>query len=301
MCAIILMIYSNKNSYEEIIKIMDSKITVYHADYLVNDGLLTAWKQTIKDISRNRWLIWVNFKKDFFSQYKQSGLGMFWSLIMPIVPVSAYLFLAYIRVLNVKGNIPFPVYIIIGMTFWLFLKEGINSGMKAIQKDKGILTKIDTPLIVVTLARYGNVCANTLIRLAFLIFVLFIYRIVPKPNILLIPFVFLPLICLGLGLGIMLGVFNVANTDIENITNVFLTYGMFVSSVIFPMPVVGIMAKVNNINFFNHLIVGIRDFIVTGHIQYSIHFWAASAVSVGIFLLAVKWQHSLQYKVKRLL
>ncbi len=280
---------------------MDSKITIYHADYLVGEGLLTAWKQTIKDIIRNRWLIWVNFKKDFFSQYKQSGLGIFWSLIMPIVPVSAYLFLAYIRVLNVRGNIPFPVYIIIGMTFWLFLKEGINSGMGAIQKDKGILTKIDTPLVVVILARYGNVCANTLIRLAFLIFVLFLYRIVPHPNIFFIPFVLLPLVCLGLGLGIILGMFNAANTDIENVTNVFLTYGMFISSVIFPMPIEGLMAKVNNINFFNHLIVGIRDFIVTGHIQYPIHFVVASIVSISFFLLAVKWQHSLQYKVKRLL
>ena len=280
---------------------MNSNITVYHKDYLISDSLIAAWRKTLQDVWRHRWLIWVNFKKDFFAQYKQSGLGMLWSVIIPIIPVSAYLFLGYLRVLDVKGTMPFPVYIIIGMTFWLLLKDGINSGVGAIQKDKGILTKINTPLIVVILSRYGNVCANTLIRLLFLIVILFFYKIIPNLNIILIPLVLLPLICFGFGLGILLGIFNSANSDIENVSNMFLTYGMFVSSVIFPMPTEGILGLVNSLNIFNHLIVGIRDFIVLGQFQYPALFGASSAIGLCIMLLGVKWQHTVQYKVKGLL
>jgi lipopolysaccharide transport system permease protein len=280
---------------------LNTHITVYHKDYLISDSLITAWRKTLQDIYRNRWLIWVNFKKDFFSQYKQSGLGMLWSLVMPIIPVSAYLFLGYLRVLDVRGAMPFPVYIITGMTFWLLLRDGINSGMGAIQRDRGILTKINTPLIVVILSRYGSVCANTLIRLVFLIFILFFYNIIPNLNILLIPLVLLPLVCFGLGLGILLGIFNSANSDIENVSNMFLRYGMFVSSVIFPMPTEGVLGLVNNLNIFNHLIVGIRDFIVLGQFQYPAHFAASSAIGICFLILGVKWQHTVQYKVKGLL
>lgn len=280
---------------------MDLNITVYHKDYLIFDSLITAWRKTLQAIWRNRWLIWVNFKKDFFSQYKQSGLGMLWSLIMPIIPVSAYLFLGYLRVLDVRGAIPFPVYIITGMTFWLLLKDGIISGMGAIQQDKGILTKIDTPLIVVILSKYGSVCANTLIRLVFLIFILFFYNIIPNLNIILIPFVLLPLVCFGFGLGILLGIFNSANSDIGNVSNMLLTYGMFASSVIFPMPTEGILGLVNSLNIFNHLIVGIRDFIVLGQFQYPALFGASSAIGLCIMFLGVKWQHTVQYKVKSIL
>ena len=85
---------------------MNSNVTVYHKDYLIFDSLITAWRKTLQAIWRNRWLIWVNFKKDFFYQYKQSGLGMLWSLIMPIIPESAYLFLGHLRVLDVRGAIP---------------------------------------------------------------------------------------------------------------------------------------------------------------------------------------------------
>lgn len=280
---------------------MDSNITEYNKDYLISDSLIVAWRKTIQDVWRHRWLIWVNFKKDFFSQYKQSGLGMVWSLIMPIIPISAYLFLGYLRVLNVREAMPFPVYIISGMTFWKLLKEGIISGMGAIQKDKGLLTKINMPLIVVILYRYGSVCANTLIRLVFLIFILFFYKIVPSLNIILIPFVILPLVCFGLGLGILLGIFNTANSDIENVSIMFLTYGMFVSSVIFPMPTKGALGLVNSLNIFNHLIVGIRNFIVLGKFQYPVHFVASSAIGLCIMFIAVKWQHTVQYRVKGLL
>jgi lipopolysaccharide transport system permease protein len=280
---------------------MDLNITVYHKDYLISDSLITSWRKTLQAIWRNRWLIWVNFKKDFFSQYRQSGLGLLWSLIVPIIPVSAYLFLGYVRVLNVRGGMPFPVYIITGMTFWLLLREGIDSGMGAIQRDRGILTKINTPLIVVILSRYGGVCANTLIRFVFLIFILFFYKIIPNPNIIIIPFIVLPLVGLGLGLGILQGIFNSANNDITNVSNMFLRYGMFVSSVIFPMPTEGILGLVNNLNIFNHLIVGIRDFVVLGQFQYPAHFGAASAIGLCIMFLGVKWQHTVQYRVKGLL
>jgi lipopolysaccharide transport system permease protein len=280
---------------------MDDNITVYHKDYLISDSLITAWRKTLQAIWRNRWLIWVNFKKDFFSQYKQSGLGLLWSLIVPLIPVSAFLFLGYVRVLNVRGGMPFAVYIITGMTFWLLLREGIDAGMGAIQRDKRILTKINTPLMVVILSRYGSVCANTLIRLVFLIFILYYYKIVPSLNIILIPFMVFPLVALGLGLGILLGIFNSANNDIANVSKIFFRYGMFLSSVIFPMPSEGAIGLLNNFNIFNHLIVGIRDFLVLGHLQYPAHFGVSSAIGLGIIILSIKWQHTVQYRVKGLL
>jgi lipopolysaccharide transport system permease protein len=280
---------------------MESNITVYHKDYLISDSLITAWKKTLQATWHNRWLIWVNFKKDFFSQYKNSGMGLIWSLIMPIIPVSAYLFLGYLRVLDVRGAMPFPVYIISGMTFWQLLREGITSGMGAIQQNKDVLAKINMPFIVVILSRYGSVCANALIRLVFLSIVLFFYNLIPGPNIILIPLVLLPFVCFGMGLGIFLGIFNSANNDVGNVTNIFLTYGMFASSVIFPMPTEGLLGLFNNLNIFNHLIVGIRDFIVLSQFQYPVHFAASSAIGVCFMLLGIKWQHTVQYKVKGLL
>jgi ABC-type polysaccharide/polyol phosphate export permease len=110
-----------------------------------------------------------------------------------------------------------------------------------------------------------------------------------------------PLVALGLGLGILLGIFNSANNDIANVSKIFFRYGMFLSSVIFPMPSEGAIGLLNNFNIFNHLIVGIRDFLVLGHLQYPAHFGVSSAIGLGIIILSIKWQHTVQYRVKGLL
>ena len=187
------------------------------------------------------------------------------------------------------------------MTFWGLLRDGITSGMLSIQQNKVVLTKINMPLIVVILSKYGSVCANALIRFVFLIFILFFYKLIPSLNIILIPFVLLPFVCFGVGLGIFLGIFNSANSDVGNVSNIFFTYGMFASSVIFPMPTTGLLGLVNNFNIFNHLIVGIRDFIVLGQFQYPAHFAASSGIGLCIMLFGIKWQHKVQYRVKGVL
>lgn len=280
---------------------MNNKTKVYNRDICVKDSYKTAFKETVDNLKANRWLIWTNFKKDFFSKYNQSGLGKFWAVILPIIPVSAYLFLGYVRVLNVKGGMPFPVYMIIGITFWQFLASGIQSGMKAIKQDKNVINKINVPIIIPIISKYGNIAADTFIRIIFLSCVLAYYRMEIHWEILFLPFILMPLVLMSFGAGIFLSVLNSVTNDVENIIKIFLTYGMWISSVIFPMPTEGILSDINKINIFNHLMVGIRDFIVLGQFRYPIHYLVSSAACVLVFIISIKLQHNLQYKIKGLL
>ena len=220
---------------------------------------------------------------------------------MPVVPLTAFLFLAFIRALNVKGEMHFAVYIIAGMTFWLIILEGINFSMEAVQSERNVLTKVNIPLIAVTMAGYGKVFFNTLIRLPILILVFVIYKITPNPNIFLFPLFLIPLMLLSLGLGIIFGMLNVMMQDAKNAVAVLLRYGMFACSVIFPMPTDGVIGGINRINFFNHLIVGVRDFIVFGSMSDPAGFFASSFISLLIFIIALRWSYSLQYLVREAL
>lgn len=263
--------------------------------------MVMAWKKTVNDIKHNRWLIWTEFKKDFFANYRQAGLGSLWAIILPLIPVSAYLFLGYVRVLNIRDEIPFVVYIISGMTFWQMIAGGINSGANAIQSQKALIAKINMPFIVVFLSRYGHVVADTLIRMLFLIIVLMSYRINPGLNVILLPFVLLPPLMFSLGVGMILGIFNCINSDVGNITNALLTYGMFVSSVIFSMPEKGFLGMVRDMNILGHFIIAIRSMLVQGTIENIVPYMIGSGVSLIVFILAVKWQHTLQFKIRNIL
>jgi lipopolysaccharide transport system permease protein len=281
--------------------LMDERVTIYNRD--TNFGLptLKAVWFSLREIWFYRWLIWVNFKKDFVGQYKRSSLAILWTVVMPIIPLTAYLFLAFIRALNVTSGLPYPVFIISGMTIWLILSEGITLAMGAVNKERSVLTKVKIPLITVIIAGYGKVCANTLIRIPFLVLVFIIFKIVPPPVTLLFPFVLLPIIVLGLGFGIIFGMLGAMTQDAENAVAVMMRYGMFLCSVIFAMPTDGLMGTLNRLNIFNHLVVGLRDFLVHGSFSDPSGFAAASAISVLIFIIALRWNYSLEYLVREAL
>ncbi len=276
-------------------------VTIYNRNTNLGVPTLKAVWFSLRDIWFYRWLIWVNFKKDFVSQYKRSSLVILWTVIMPIIPLTAYLFLAFIRALNVTSGLPYPVFIISGMTIWLVLSEGVTSAMGAVNKERSILTKVKIPLITVIIAGYGKVCANTLIRLPFLVLVFVIFKITPPPVSLLFPLVLLPAILLGLGLGIIFGMIGAMTQDAENAVAVMMRYGMFLCSVVFAMPTEGVIGTLNRVNIFNHLVVGLREFLIYGSFSDPSGFIAGSVISVLVFVIALKWNYSLEYLVREAL
>jgi ABC-type polysaccharide/polyol phosphate export permease len=111
----------------------------------------------------------------------------------------------------------------------------------------------------------------------------------------------MPPLMFSLGMGIILGIFNSINSDVANITKALLTYGMFISSVIFSMPTEGMLGLMRDINILGHFIIAIRGLLVKGHIENMFPFLVGVCLSLVIFALAVKWQHTLQFKIRNLL
>jgi lipopolysaccharide transport system permease protein len=279
----------------------NEKVTIYNRNTNLGVPTIKAVWFSLRDIWFYRWLIWVNFKKDFVGQYKRSSLAIMWTIVMPLIPLTAYLFLAFIRALNVTSGLPYPVYIISGMTIWLILSEGITSAMGAVNKERSVLTKVKIPLITVIMAGYGKVCANTLIRIPFLVLVFIIFHIYPPPITLLFPLVLLPIIFLGLGFGIIFGMLGAMTQDAENAVAVLMRYGMFLCSVVFAMPTDGLAGTLNRLNIFNHLVVGLRDFLVYGTFSDPSGFAAGAVISVLVFIIALKWNYSLEYLAREAL
>lgn len=280
---------------------MSSKCYRYSNNFAVNDSFLKSWIKTVTVIWKFKWLIWMNFKADFIWPYKKSFFGGIWSIILPLVPVTAYLFLGYIRVLKVRSNVPFALYIISGMTFWLFFREGISAGMNSVSSEEKILDSTNLPIIVVIISKYGRVCANTILRVILLMVVLNYYKFNYHMFHLLVPIYIIPILLFIIGSGIILSFLNTISGDVNNIVGVFLSYGMFFSSVVFPMPTEGIIGQINSVNIFNHFIVNMRNFILYGHFVNPKAFLISSVIALLVFIYAIKFQHNMQYKIKSIL
>lgn len=276
---------------------LSKKITVYNKNTRLNDSIIKAFKTVCYDVWSYRWLIWRLFKRDFTAPYKQSFLGVIWSFIVPIIPVTVYLFLVTMGVLRPSAGMPYLVFVFVGMTLWMFISGGMNSMINTMQKERNVIVKVKFPLVVVAFSGFGKVFLDTLVRIALVIFSFILYGIVPSWTIILLPVVLLPFLLLTFGLGIIVGLLDVAISDTRNVVDIFLRYGIFLSSVIFAMPTTGLIGKVNRFNIFNQFIVGIREFLVYGYITDLAGFVLSSVGAFVIFILAIKILYTLEYKI----
>jgi lipopolysaccharide transport system permease protein len=277
------------------------QLTTYSPQTRLHDSLWTILKHFFLEIKRTRWQIWVTFKRDFVSAYNQTTVGLLWSVVMPLIPISVYLLLAYLRVLRTTENMPFVVYIVVGMTIWTFLSGSLTSPILAIQKSKVVLETSKYPILAVILSNFGQMIYQTSIRIIFVVLVLIFYKISLSWNILLLPLLILPLALFSLSLGIILAIVNVIIRDVQNVVDIVMRYGVFLSSVIFPMTETGLIGTLNLFNPFNTFVIAVRNFIVFGQIPHLTVYLVTTGVSILLFLVACKVLYIMEYRLKAFL
>jgi len=251
-----------------------------------------------RDLYDFRLLIWRYVKRDLSAPYRQSYLGVVWAFVLPIVPVSVYIILERIRILNVQQPIPYALYAVIGFTLWMLFIGSISNAMNKVIGERAILTRTRYSLIVSLVTGYGKVLSEMLIRIMFVPFVFLWYGMLPSWHALALPVLVLPLLALSVGLGIVLSILNIVMRDTKNLVDVFARYGIFLCSVIFPLPATGFVGAVNDsINVVAHLINGIRDSIVLGNMENPTGYVISSVVALFVLVVALKGLSAAEHRV----
>jgi len=270
----------------------------YSPETRLNDSLFVIITHICQEIKQTYWQIWITFKRDFVSSYNQTVLGFLWSIILPIIPITAYIILAYIRVLKTTEAMPFVIYITLGMTIWFFLSSTITSTIASLQRGKAVLETSRYPMIAIILSNFGQMIYDLTVRILFVFVVMVYYQSLPSWRIVFLPILLIPLVMFSLGSGVLLAILNIIVQDTQKIVQVVMQYGIFFSSVIFPMTTDGLVGHLNTLNPFNTYVVVIREFIVFGTIPHY-NLYGVTTLASFIFLLAsCKILYLMEYRVK---
>jgi lipopolysaccharide transport system permease protein len=262
-------------------------------------GFLEAWTATARDVYKYRYLIKQLFIRDFKAQYQRSVLGILWTIIMPLIPVTVYLFMSFVGVLRpgVK-NIPYPLFVVVGMSIWRMFADGTSVCMTRVLGSGHILKKIRTPKVVIILAGMGSVCFDALVRAGLIVVLAVAYWTIPSfLGILLASLSLLALLSFTLALGMIAALFNVVVRDVQKVIQVGLTYGMFLSSVIFVMPETGLIADLIIFYPMNTFVMEIRHMLFFGLPINSTLFLITSGLSVAFLIAAVRCFYVLEHVV----
>jgi lipopolysaccharide transport system permease protein len=119
---------------------------------------LALIRQLAGDSVRSRHVTWEMFKRDLTSQYRQSILGVLFSLLPPLAITALAILLRRVHLINVgRSGVPYPFFVLCGMMVWAAFLEALDAPISGLLSDQSLLSKASIPPEAVTFARLGQV------------------------------------------------------------------------------------------------------------------------------------------------
>lgn len=197
-------------------------------------GLVAGTVFSLKAIFSQRELLVLLVQREIKSKYKDSALGLVWSLLRPLTQLMIY-YVVIGQFLGAARSIPqFAIFVFAGLTAWTLFSESVSAATNSIVGNSGLIKKIYIPREVFPLAAVGSSLFNFLVQLGILIVATIVLGQFPLSwELLLLPLGFLLLLTFGLAIGLFFAAVNVYMRDLQHLVEVLLVILFWASPVVY--------------------------------------------------------------------
>jgi len=217
----------------------------------------------LKMVYRYKFLVSQLVGRDFKKKYKRSVLGVFWSLLNPIMTMAVQ-YIVFSTLF--KSNIPnFALYLIIGIVCFNFFSEASSTASQSIVGNASLITKVYMPKVIYPISSILSSTVNLVIALLPLLLVMLITLTPLRAAALLMVF---PLFCLlicSLGFGLLLSAMMVFFRDVQFLWNVLTMIWLYVTPIFYPISILpSWMIAAMQLNPLYHIITFVRMVLMEG-------------------------------------
>jgi lipopolysaccharide transport system permease protein len=184
-----------------------------------------------EEMWKTKGIIFNFAKSDLKIRYRNSVLGIFWSLIEPLLMLGV-LFVVFSTMF--KFEIPnFPIYLLVGIVCYNFFKNGTVFALNSLSNRSTLMTQIYFPRSIPAISSGITAAIMLILELVVLAIFIVIFQFVPPITILFLPLVLALLFLLVLGIALPLSVLNVKYKDTEFIWMVIVHAGFFLTPIFY--------------------------------------------------------------------
>lgn len=258
-------------------------------------SLRLAWTE----LYHSRHVIWHLFVRDFVAQFRQKILGYFWIVLGPLLGIVPFVFMHRTGILNPGTlDMPYPIYIIVGMGIWGMLISTFTAVSGGLLGNADLVMRTNIPKIALAITGLAGILYNLIVHVVVLLVVMAIYGLAPAPAALFYPLAVLPMILLGVGLGLMFAVVGAVARDVTGMAATVLGLMMYLSPVVykaeFPHPILQALVAWNPLTY---LVDAPRSLFMAGVMPSTGGYVLASAFSCGVLALGVHAFYLIKDKV----
>jgi lipopolysaccharide transport system permease protein len=210
----------------------------------------------IKNIFQYRELLFALIVRGIKSKYKNSFLGIFWSLLNPLlnVLIFAFIFSVVIKV-DIKN---YPLYVLCVIFAWNFFNSTLINSVVSIVEDEHLVKNVCFPIELIPLSVVIVNLVNFLVDLLILILILFAMGVGFKPAWIYLPALIAIELFLICGLSVIFSALYVIFRDINFILNVALRLFFYFVPVVYAVEFVPLSLR--RLYLFNPLAVVVDGF-----------------------------------------
>jgi ABC-2 type transport system permease protein len=192
------------------------------------DSLITR----LRNLWSRRELLSSLIRSDIRIKYKNSALGIVWSMLTPTLFLAIY-WLVFAKFL--KNGIPnFVVYLFAGMVVWNMFNTSLSTATGVIVVRSGLVKKVSFPREILALANVGAATFYFFIQVC--VFGLYLLLVGHSPDYAyfwLLPIAFLALYFFTAALAIVMSAITVYMRDMEHFILIILQLWFFMSPVVY--------------------------------------------------------------------
>lgn len=187
---------------------------------------------------KQRYLLGVFVLHDLKSRFKGSVMGIYWSVVNPLLMILIYTFV-FSEILKIEfhtggGNINFALYLVCGLLPWLAVSESLQRATLSIVDNGCLVRKPHFPASLLPIHIVLSSLITEVIGLALLIGLVFFSGQGVGWYSLALPVIILPQLLFTLGLAWLLGSLQVLFKDVSPLISSFLLLWMFMTPIFYP-------------------------------------------------------------------
>jgi lipopolysaccharide transport system permease protein len=235
-----------------------------------------------RDFKRKKDLLLLLTKKEITLKYKRTVLGIFWSLLNPIL-LAIVLFIAFKVFMRVKME-NYAFFLLSALFPWNWFSASVTMSTGTLIGNVNLIKKIRFPRHFLVIATILAQLVNLLFALPIIVGFSFFYGKGPGMSwFLTVPILIAIQFIATIGICLVISMVNAYFRDMEYIIGVVISLLFWMTPIIYPLEMVPKAYRLYLVlNPLTYLITAWRDIFMSNHID-----WASIGISFGSSLIFV--------------
>lgn len=246
-------------------------------------------RHNLVEIWNRKELLYQFFIRDLKVKYKSSVLGIFWSLLSPVLIMVIYT-LVFSIIMRFKTSYPYPLFLLSVWLPWQFMQTTLIMTSTILIENGDLLNKIYFPRIFLPLSNLFTNLVNFFISMVLFFALRAVFMDLVPLAIFLFPVILLIQILFILGFSLLIATGTVFFRDLRYLLDIFLLLWFFGSPVIYGIEFVpDWLLPYYLLNPFTSMAISYRSIllspVIDSHVFWTLlvsGIWAIGTLFIGL-------------------